>query len=40
MKDLKQNTNAKIIELYEREVKVEELEMISKENTDKLRQAQ
>lgn len=30
MKDSKENTNAKIIELYEREIKVEELEMVSK----------
>ena len=40
MKESKENTNAKIIELYEREIKVEELEMISNENRDKLKSAQ
>lgn len=40
MKESKQNTNAKIIQLYERQIKVEELEMLSKENRDKLKQAQ
>ena len=40
MKESKENTNGKIIELYEREIKVEELEMVSKENRDKLSHAQ
>jgi len=31
--------NAKIMELYERELKVEELELNTQENTEKLKQA-
>ena len=39
MKESKQNTNKKLIDLYERELKVQELELMSKENSDDLKTA-